>query len=258
VYPKRHTARQVRMIPGDHTSTIIELATRVRQAKTEDEHLHAVQAQIAFATDIYCGILEVYSSHNGLAGEALLRTLFEVAASTIILAKHRDKLKDFVRHARFTELRLMRVIEVPALKKRLAPTIAATEKEFQEVWAEFKEQRWHKMRAKDSFIEAEFQPGFYDRYYRRASAIAHGQPYVTVRNGKVGARPIAWKNMSIGAANMASLLILHLLAIVSREFKLNLDKEIGELAKEVDARAKRHMEAIRKAAGIEEGSKGSA
>jgi len=91
----------------------------------------------------------------------------------------------------------MRVIEVPALKERLAPTIAATEKEFQEA-------------------------------------------------------------MSIGAANMASLLIVHLLAIVSREFKLDLDKEIGELTKEVEAYAKRHTDAIRKAAGIKEGSKGSA
>ncbi len=258
LYPRRHTARQVRMIRCDHTAAITELATRVSQARTEDAHLHAVQAQIAFATNIYCGVLEVCSSQNGLAGEALLRTLFEVAASTIILAKHRDRLKDFVRHARFTELRMMRVIEVPALKARLAPTIAATEKEFQELWAEFKEQRWHKMGTKDSFIEAEFQPEIYDRYYRRASAIAHGQPYVTVRNGKVDARPTAWKNLSIGAANMASLLIVLLLAIVNREFKLGLDREIAELQEEADAHAKRHMDAIRKAAGIEEGAKGSA
>jgi Family of unknown function (DUF5677) len=124
-----------------------------------------------------------------LAGEALLRTLFEVAVSAIILAKHRDRLEHFVGHARFTELRMMRVIEVPALKEQLAPTIAATEREFQQLWAEFKDQRWHKMGTKDSFIKAEFQPAIYDGYYRRASAIAHGQPYVTVRNGKVGPGP---------------------------------------------------------------------
>jgi len=257
VYPKRHTARQVNMIPGDSSSTIIELLTRVSRDNTEGAHFHAVRAQIAFATDIYRGVLEACSSQNGLAGEVLLRTLFEVVTSTIILAKDRDKLRDFIRHARFTALRLMRVIEVPALKARLAPMIAATEREFQGLRAEFKEQRWHTMGTKDSFIEAEFQPGIYDKYYRRASAIAHGQPYVTVRNGKVEARPIAWKNMSIGASNMASLLIVYLLTIVSREFNLGLDKEIGELATEVDARATRHMNAIRKAAGIGEGSKGS-
>jgi hypothetical protein len=147
---------------------------------------------------------------------------------------------------------MMRVLEVTALKARLAPTIVATEMEFQELWAEFKEERWHKMRTKESFIEAEFPPGIYDRYYRRASAIAHGQPYETVRGGKVEARPAAWRNLSTGAANIASLLIVLLLAIVNREFKLGLDKEIAQLQKEADVPAQRHMDAIKKAAGIQE------
>ncbi len=243
------------MIEANHASAIIDPAKRVIEPKAEDALLEAVQAQIAFATEVYRGILEVCSSQNGLAGEALLRTLFEVVASTIILAKHRDKLKEFVRHGRFTELRMMRVIEVPELKKRLAPAIAATEKEFRELWDEFKEPRWHKMATKDSFIEAEFPLDIYDRYYRRASAIAHGQPYVTARNGKVEARPVEWKDMAIGAANMASLLFVLLLAIVSREFKLALDKEIEELRKTIDAHARNHMAAIRQAVGIEEESK---
>jgi hypothetical protein len=96
----------------------------------------------------------------------------------------------------------------------------------------------------------------YDRYYRRASAIAHGQPYVTVRGGKVRARPTAWKNLSIGAENMASLLMLLLLAIVSREFKLGLEKEIAELQGHADTHARRHMDAITKAVAPKEESKG--
>jgi hypothetical protein len=50
---------------------------------------------------------------------------------------------------------------------------------------------------------------------------------------------------------MASLLIVLLLALVSRESKLGLDNEIVQLQNEVDARAKRHMDATRKAAGLE-------
>src|SRR6266480_3646657 len=105
---------------ANHTTAIAELAKRVAQQTTEGAHLHAVQAQITFATDIYIGVLQVCSNQNGLAGEALLRTLFEVTASTIILAKHGNKLEDFIRQGRLTELRMMRVIEVPALKERLA------------------------------------------------------------------------------------------------------------------------------------------
>src|SRR2546427_13055523 len=119
---------------ANHTTAITELATRVAHPKSESDHFRAVQAQIAFASDIYTGVLQVCSSKNGLAGEALLRTLFEVTASAIILAKHGNGLKDFIRQGRLTELRMMRVLEVTALKERLAPTIAATEKEFQELW----------------------------------------------------------------------------------------------------------------------------
>jgi hypothetical protein len=243
-------------MPDDDTAArILELAKRVSEAKTAPEHLRAVQAQISFASEIYQGLLDVCSRKNGLAGEALLRTLFELTVSAIILAKHSGKVKDFIRHGRFTELRMTRVIEVSALRERLAPTIATSEKEFQELWAEFKEQRWHKLGTKDSFTEAEFESGIYDRYYRRASAIAHGQPHETTRGGKVEARPVAWQNLSIGAANMASLLMVQLLAIVNREFKLDLEKEIAELQQQADASAKRHIEAIRKAVGIEPESK---
>jgi uncharacterized protein DUF5677 len=233
--------------PGGPTSALIESATRVSSTRSDDAHFKAVQAQLSFATEVFRGLLDVCARQNGLAGEALLRTLFEVVASAIILAKHRDKLKDFIRHGRFTELRMIRVIEVPVLKKRVAPTIAATDKEFQELQAEFKEQRWHKMGTKDSFAEAELQPRMYDRYYRRASAIAHGQPYVTFQRGKVEFRPARWQSSVISAPNQASLLMVFLLGVVNREFKLGLDEEVHELENQVNALAKRHMDAIRNA-----------
>ena len=241
-------------MPDSTSAHILELSKQVAEKKTDDRHLAAVQAQIAFANEIFRGIHTVSADRNGLAGEALLRTLFEVVTSAVILAKHCEKLEDFIRHGRFTELRMMRVIEEPALKARLASAVAATEAEYQKLYAEFKEQRWHKMGTKDSFPEAEFQPGMYDRYYRRASAISHGQPYETVRGGKVEARPVAWKNLSTGAANMGSLLMVLLLAVVSREFKLGLDNEIENLRRKADADAARHMDEIRKAANSFRGS----
>src|SRR5712692_4650552 len=103
----------------DASTDIAELAKQVTEIKTDDDHLSAVQAQVAYANEIFAGIMRVCAERNGLAGEALLRTLFEVVASAIILSKHHDKLKEFMRHGRFTELRMMRVIEVLALKERL-------------------------------------------------------------------------------------------------------------------------------------------
>src|SRR5208283_730160 len=234
----------------DLSERIISLALETNaQNNTDNEHLQAVQAQIAFAIEIYRGLVQLSAAGNGLASEALLRTLFEVVTSVNILAKHPDKLKDFIRHGRFEELRKIRSIESAKLKAWLAKTVAETEQEFQELFADFKEQRWHRMGTKESFIEAGFQPGMYDQYYRRASGIAHGQPAETVRKGKVQARPIAWKNYAFTAPNMASLLMCMLIAVVNGEFKLGLEKKVADMQKEVDFRVALHMKAISKAVG---------
>jgi hypothetical protein len=59
------------------SARIVQLAEEFSAVPTADEHLHAVQAQIVFASDIYRGVVQVCSDRNGLAGDALLRTLFE-------------------------------------------------------------------------------------------------------------------------------------------------------------------------------------
>jgi hypothetical protein len=51
---------------------------------------------------------------------------------------------------------------------------------------------------------------------------------------------------------MASLLMLLLIAIVSREFKLGLEKDIAELQGQADIYAKRHMDAVTKAVASKE------
>ena len=231
----------------DNTSVqILDLSKQLAETPTNDAHRCAVLAQLAFANQIFEGIGAVCEKGNGLSGETLLRTLFETASSTIILAKHPEKLRDFIEHGRMTELRMIRVIESPPLKKRLEPTIKATESEFQRLWDKFKENRWHGLGTKDSFAQAEFESSIYDRYYRRASAIAHGQPYVTVRQGQVRARPAAWKNLSLGAGNMAMLMMAALLSILNREFKLGMDDNLARLRQDIDARLQQHQGEILK------------
>jgi hypothetical protein len=220
---------------------ILALSKRLAEVPTDDAHHGAVQAQLAFANQIFEGIGSVCEKGNGLSGETLLRTLFEAVSGAIILAKHPEKLGDFIEHGRMTELRMMRVIESPPLKERLEATLKATEAEFQRLWAKFNENRWHGLGTKASFADAEFEPSVYDRYYRRASAIAHGQPYVTVRHGQVRARPTAWKNLSFGARNMAMLMMVTLLVILNREFKLGVDDDLAHLRRDVDARLQQHM-----------------
>jgi hypothetical protein len=227
-------------------TTLFAFSTQIAERKEEDEHHMAVLAQLTFANQVFEGITRVSETGNGICAESLLRTLFETLTSMTILAKHPEKLQDFVDHGRMTELRMMRVIESPALKKRLEKSVNQTDAEFQKLWAKFNERSWHGLSTKEAFGEAEFGLGTYNRYYRRASAIAHGQPYVTVRGGKVRARPTAWKNMSIGAENMAMLMLLTSLEILKREFKLEVD--LTEPREKLDAHLKQHMSQIEKMA----------
>jgi hypothetical protein len=230
---------------------IVEFIDSITEKKDPTEHFEAVQAQLAFAKNIFLGLICVCAEKNGLAGESLVRTLFEIATNTIILAKHPDRLAQFARHGRLTELRMIRFIEQPELKERLADVIKATDKEFQDLWEEFNERPWHNLKTKDALADAEFEAGMYDRYFRRASAIAHGQPYVTVREGKVAARPIAWSNLSVGAANLGRLLMVFLAQIVNREFHLNLNVEIEKLDTDVHALINPHKKAILNAVDAE-------
>jgi Family of unknown function (DUF5677) len=229
----------------DTASTwIVALIGRVTETKPATAHFEAVQAQLAFAKQIFLGLMSVCAEKNGLAAESLVRTLFEVATNTIILAKRSTRLPLFVRHGRLTELRMLRFIQQPELKERLADLIKETDEEFQKLWEEFDARPWHNLKTKEALADAEFEAGMYDRYFRRASAIAHGQPYVTVRGGKVAARPVAWNNLSTGAANLGRLLMIFLIQIVNREFTLNLNAEIGALDAEVHKLINPHKKAI--------------
>jgi hypothetical protein len=113
--------------------------------------------------------------------------------------------------------------------------------------------RWHGLGTKESFAQAEFESNAYDRYYRRASAIAHGQPYVTVRQGQVRARSTAWKNLSLGVRNQAMLMMATLLGILNREFELGLEDKLGGLQQDIEAHLKQHMEDILKLADTNKG-----
>jgi Family of unknown function (DUF5677) len=237
-------------VANDINDQIVQLAAEVSKLPTEDEHLYAVQAQIVVASQIYGGIAQVCANQNGLAGEALLRTLFEVITSAIILAKSRVRLTEFVRHGRFTRLSLMRHMRTGRFEKRLAQEIAATEEEFQKLRAEFGNERWHKMGTTASFTAAEFAEGTYDSFYRRSSVIAHGQPYVTVWNGKVDARLMVWERLSAGVVMMSDMLMVIFLSTVIREFKLGLNDKIVRLLDEADAATKDHLNNTGRALGM--------
>ena len=136
-YNPKHLATPLKADVNETAIRILNLSKRIAEQQAPHPHANAVLAQVAVANEIFAGIGTVCDVGNGLAGEALLRTLFEVITTAIILGKHPEKLSDHLDHGRMIELRMLRVIQVPALKKKLEHTIQGTEVEFQGLWKKF-------------------------------------------------------------------------------------------------------------------------
>jgi hypothetical protein len=232
-------------------SLIFKLAKRVAEQPTADEHLRAVQAQLQVANQILFALFRIVADQNGLAAESLLRTLFESAVNGAILAKHKELLGDFIQYGEFTSLRLLRFTDV--LKERIDPIIKLTEEDWAKLLPRFKSRDWHSLGTRDSFVEAEFEPMMYDKYFRRASTFAHAEPYVTVRrkdetwkNWTVEARPDLWATFAGSAYVLGCGVMLHLLRIMNREFRLGIDEEVNQLIALVDALRTNHAEVMKR------------
>jgi len=234
---------------------ISNLIERVIDIKTDDDHFKAVQAQSQFVNQVYIGILQMVISENGVCAESLLRTLFESAVNCVILAKHKEKLNDFIRAGQFAHLRMLRFSTLPdPFKKRFDEIIKMTEADWKPLFDEFQNCDWHKLKTRDSFIEAGHKPNVYDEYYRRASAYSHGEPYTVVlktdntwKKWTVEAQPDRWKKIAAGTRVFGSLAVLHMLAIINVEFRLSIDEELRNLGKQVSDWREKHVEAVKQA-----------
>jgi len=145
---------------ANESQQLYEITKRVTELnRANNPHFRAVQAQCAFANEIYLGVLELCAKKNGIAAEALVRTLFETVVNGAILAKHREKLPDFIRHGKFTQLRVLHFTDPPEpFRAKRDKLKKATDAELQELFKEFKDTRWHKLSTKDSFVEAGLSP----------------------------------------------------------------------------------------------------
>src|SRR5579862_1059223 len=132
---------------------IVAITKQVVEMRSDDPHLQAIQAQVTLASTIFDGMVRECANENGLAAEVLLRTLFEAVTGTVILAKHPEKLEQFKRHARYTELGGLRSISDPALEPMVKELVKNTEAEFQTLVKEFRQERWHLIKTRESFVE---------------------------------------------------------------------------------------------------------
>jgi Family of unknown function (DUF5677) len=229
---------------------VLALANRLLSAGRDDAHFQAVQSQCTSAIEVYTGVLQLVETQNGISAQALVRTLFEAIVGAVILVKHPEMLNDFRNHGKLTALRIARSIPRDSpFAKKLQIRRAAASAEYDALYHHFKATgHWHHFKTKASFTEAELPEDFYERYYARASSIAHGNPFVVLqpldeeaKNWGIQSRPRQWKKWAAQARVLSMLLMLHMVESVARAFALGLGPELRKVRQEVAALANSEM-----------------
>lgn len=235
-------------------------ANKILTAPQSSVHFEAVQAQCAVAVEVYTGIQELVDAQNGISAHALVRTLFETIIGAVMLSNHPDKLEDFGKHGKLTLLRLARSITAGTLvKKQMTTTFKrVADAEYQALYDYFKPTRnWYRLKREDAFDEAfhgaELYQSFYDGFYGRTSAIAHGEPFnvfqhqdTEAKTWRITPRYAQWREKwPLLADVMSMFLMLHMIARVSQTFALGLENELSVVNAEVEALAGKHMESAR-------------
>jgi len=240
------------MIPASNESeAVLLLAKKVLVAERDGAHFRAVQAQCAFAIEVYTGVIQMVAAQNGIAAMSLGRTLFEAVVSAVILAKHVEKLEDFKNHGKLTTFQMAR--SVPPASRFDSPGskkfVDDTKTEYAALQAHFKHTgNWHLLKNSDAFAEAELPENFRGRYYIRVSAIAHGHPFPVVqqfdresKDWKIQAEPEEWRRWAEKEHVMSMLLMLHMIERLSSVFALGLESEIAPVRQQVWGIAEQQM-----------------
>jgi hypothetical protein len=241
---------------------VVALAEKALKAPKSGAHFEAVHALCVVALRVYIGILQLVEAENGVAAQALLRTLFETVVSAVILAKHPEKLDDFAKHGKLTLLRMARSIDKDSAfaKKQMTKAMKkAADAECNALIAHFKPTyNWHMLRSKDAFNEAEQPKNFHESFYARASAIAHGEPFTVfqhkdaeAKTWRIEARSAEWEKWPMQAYVMSMFLMLHLIRRVSKTFVLGLEDDLSAADKEVGGLADKQMESAKELPDVE-------
>jgi hypothetical protein len=239
---------------------VVALSRKILSAPSSSEHFAAVQAQCGVALELHGGVLQLVDAKNGLAANAVVRSLFETVIGAVMLANHPEKLGDFGEHGRMTLLRLARSVSEGTLaKKQTTVTLqAVADTDYDALYDSFKPTKnWHKLKREDAFNEAfqgaKIYKAFYDGFYGRTSAIAHGEPFsvfqhldAEAKTWKITVRPSEWKEKwPLQAETMSDFLMLHLIERVSKTFALGLENDWSVVNAEVEAFAGQQMAAAR-------------
>jgi len=210
----------------------MRLVTAVLSHWLTSDHKRAVLAQCNVAIEHYRGILVLVRQKLGLPAEGLARNLFELAITTIYLAKHEELLDDFTDYGTKIHYDVLSATlpKLLAQNKSLVYELQLRKREHQQLDVHFGAKSWHRRRIREIAEETGFAP-LYKTFYKAASSIAHGDSFILIRRRHLRLwtleiNPEQWDAYIEVAARFSYLMMANLFEQVNVSLQLGHDQEM--------------------------------
>lgn len=167
---------------------IANIGTKINGFPNRDDHTDVCVNQCRVAWEwlnsIHCLIAYDYC----LGAASLCRNLFELVAGTIFLIENPGKLQDFVDYGKMVAYEVVDAtansasgISMPGVTIPNGRYLQAfrTKADYDSVKKRFGKDKWHGRSIK-GLVEAVGMKALYDSFYKEASAISHGDAYITL------------------------------------------------------------------------------
>jgi len=220
------------MYPGterEHVA-LMHVGNLITGAPAKDDFHKVLQCQTTVALEHYGGMLSLVSDKFGFPAEGIGRNLFEIVVGTVYLAKHPQKLNDFLDYGKYLRYRQIRASKTTnaAFQQKQTAEIAQTDVEYDALKKRFKKP-WHgstvELMTKDAGMT-----NLYDVYYRRASSVAHGDAFnvyhFTSKGWQIGIAWQKWDRAARTAMIFGYQLLVLLFERLNQHLMLGLDHEM--------------------------------
>jgi hypothetical protein len=160
------------------------IGMKVNGCNGNDDHGNACVNQCRVAWEMLNSIHCVIAYDYGLAAVSLCRNLFELVAGTIFLIENPTKLQDFIDYGKVVAYE---VIESMPGADPVYLQALKTKGDYDNLKKRFGREKWHGKNIK-SLAEACGMKVLYTSFYKEASAITHGDSFITLsyKNGAWG------------------------------------------------------------------------
>lgn len=170
------------------------IGMKVNRYHSDSDHTNVCVNQCRIAWEMLNSIHCVIAYDYGLAGASLCRNLFELVAGTIFLIENPTKLQDFIDYGKVVAYEVIE--STPGADHKYLQAFK-TKADYDNLKKRFGRDKWHGKTIK-GLADACGMKKLYDSFYKEASAIAHGDAFITLsyKDGAWGlARDVrSWSN----------------------------------------------------------------